>query len=113
MAGFHVSFAFPWPDSSSCPAPLLKGLARKEKETQMSEPAATIPQFAKIAQFLGTTPARTSTVLSILVRVGYTPESTPATSKAVSMVDRSTTDPVSARENCQFLLGLMPVKGGQ
>ncbi len=76
----------------------------------MSEPTATIPQIAEIGQFLGTTPARASTVLSILAHVGYNPESTPATPKAVSMVDRSTTDPASAREICQFLLGLVPVK---
>jgi hypothetical protein len=33
-----------------------------------------------------------------------------STPMAVSMVDRSTTDPASAREICQFLLGLVPVK---
>jgi hypothetical protein len=79
----------------------------------MSEPTATIPQIAEIAQFLGTTPARASTVLSILAHVGDNLESTPATPRAVSMVDRSTTDPVSAREIYQFLLGLVPVKGVQ
>ena len=79
----------------------------------MSEPIATIPQFAEIAQLLGTSPAKASTVLSILAHVGYNPESTPETPKAVSIFDRSTTDSVSAREICQFLLGLMPVKGGQ
>jgi hypothetical protein len=79
----------------------------------MSEPTATIPQIAEIAQFLGTTPARASTVLSTLAHVGYNPESTPATPKAVSLVDRTTTDPVSAREIYQFLLGLVPVKGIQ
>ena len=79
----------------------------------MSEPTATISQFDEIPQLLGTSPARPSTVISILAPVGYNPEYTPATPMAASMVDRSTTDPVSARENCQFLLGLMPVKGGQ
>jgi hypothetical protein len=79
----------------------------------MSEPTATIPQIAEIVQLLGTTPSRASTVLSTLAHVGYNPESTPATPKAVSVVDRSTTDSVSAREICQFLLDLMPVKGGQ
>ena len=79
----------------------------------MSEPAATIPQFAEIAQLLGASPARASTVLSILAHVGDNPESTPATPKLVSMVDRSTTDSVSARELCQFLLGQMPVKGAR
>src|SRR5664280_904457 len=56
----------------------------------MSEPTATIPQFAEIAQLLGTSPARASTVLSILAQVGYNSESTPAASKAVSIVDEST-----------------------
>ena len=79
----------------------------------MSEPTATIPQFAEIPQLLGTSPARPSTVISILAPVGYNPESTHGTPKAVYMVDRSNTDSVSAREICQFLLGLMPVKGGQ
>jgi hypothetical protein len=79
----------------------------------MSEPTATILQIAEIAQFLGTTPARASTVLSTLAHVGYNPESTPATPKLVSVVDRSTTDPVSAREIYQFRLGLVPVKGVQ
>ena len=79
----------------------------------MSEPTATIPQIAEIVQLLGTSPTRASTVLSILAHVGYNPEYTPATPKAVCMVDRSSTDSVSAREICQFLLGLMPVKEGQ
>ena len=79
----------------------------------MSEQAATISQIAETALLLGTRPARAPTVLSILAHVGYNPESTPATPKAVCMVDRRTTDSVSAREICQFLLGLMPVKEGQ
>src|ERR1017187_9689317 len=113
MAGSHVPFAFPWPDSSSCPAPPLERVGTQRKETQMSEPTATIPQIAEIVQLLGTTPSRASTVLSPLAHVGYTPKPPPATPKAVSVVDRSTTDSVSAREICQFLLDLMPVKGGQ
>src|ERR1017187_4166495 len=75
----------------------------------MSEPTATIPQIAETAQFLGTSPARTSTVLSILAHVGYNPQSTLASTKAVSIVDRSTNDTVSAHEIRQFLLGLLPV----
>jgi hypothetical protein len=76
----------------------------------MSEPAAPIPQFAEIAQSLRTSSARASTVLSILAHVGYNPEFIPATP---CMVDRGTTDSVSEREICQFLLGLMPMKEGQ
>src|ERR1017187_7911036 len=56
----------------------------------MSEQAATISQIAETALLLGTSPTRASTVLSILARVGYNPESTPAASKAVSIVDEST-----------------------
>ena len=56
----------------------------------MSEPTATIPQIAEIVQLLGTSPTRASTVLSILAHVGYNSESTPAASKAVSIVDEST-----------------------
>ena len=79
----------------------------------MSEQAATISQIAETALLLGTSPTRASTVLSILAYVGYNPESTPATPKAVSLVNRTTTDPVSAREIYQFRLGLVPVKGVQ
>jgi hypothetical protein len=75
----------------------------------MSEPTSTIPQFAEIAQLLGTSPARASTVLSILAHVGYNPECTPATPGVLSMVDRSTTDQLSAREIYQFLLNVAPV----
>src|ERR1019366_7083699 len=90
MAGFRVSFAFPWPDSSSCPAPPLERVGTQRKETQMAEPSATITQIAEIVQFLGTSPTRASTVLSILAHAGYNSESTPAASKAVSIVDEST-----------------------
>lgn len=76
----------------------------------MSEQAATISQIAQTAPLLGTSPTRASTVLSILAHVGYNPEFIPATPR---MVDRSTSDAVSAREICQVLLGLMPVKGGE
>jgi hypothetical protein len=88
----------------------LEGLERKERKTQMSEPTPTIPQVAEIAELLSSSPAKASTSLSILAHVGFSPECTPATPMPFSMVDRRTTDSVSAREICQFLLGLMPVK---
>jgi hypothetical protein len=79
----------------------------------MSEQAATISQIAETALLLGTRPARAPAVLSILAHVAYNPECTPATPMPFSMVDRRTTDPVSAREIYQFRLGLVPVKEGQ
>src|ERR1039458_1281477 len=106
MAGFRVSFAFPWPDSSSCPAPPLERVGTQRKETQMSEPTATIPQIAEIVQLLGTSPTRASTVLSILAHVGYNSESTPAASKAVSIVDEST---AVERVAEYFALPVLPV----
>src|ERR1035441_1995033 len=84
----------------------MERIGMKKKKTQMSEQAATNSQIAETALLLGTRPARASTVLSILAHVGYNSESTPAASKAVSIVDEST---AVERVAEYFALPVLPV----